>query len=142
MDGIQAAVLQVKLRQLEHNNERRRQHAMHYARALAGIPHRVLPTCGLGRTHVHHIYAIRVPDRPAFMRYLESRGIGCGIHYPVPVHLQEAYASLGHRRGSFPVAESCAAQFVSLPMYPELTSDQIEAVAQAVEEALSASVAA
>jgi dTDP-4-amino-4,6-dideoxygalactose transaminase len=139
MDGIQAAVLQVKLRHLEQNNERRRQHAEHYARVLAGVPRGVLPACGPGRTHVHHIFAIRVPDRIAFMRHLESRGIGCGIHYPVPVHLQEAYASLGHRRGSFPVAERCAAQFVSLPMYPELTADQIDAVAQAAAEALCTS---
>jgi dTDP-4-amino-4,6-dideoxygalactose transaminase len=76
------------------------------------------------------------------MHHLESLGIGCGIHYPVPVHLQEAYAALGHRRGSFPVAERCAAEFVSLPMFPELTSDQVDAVAHAVETALSANVAA
>lgn len=142
MDGIQAAVLQVKLRYLDYHNERRRKHAEHYARALAGVPHLVLPVCGPGRTHVHHVYAIRVPDRTAFMRHLESRGIGCGIHYPVPVHLQEAYASLGHRRGEFPVAERCAAELVSLPMYPELTSGQIEAVVEAVDSARCAEGAA
>ncbi len=142
MDGIQAAVLQVKLRHLEHHNEMRRRHAAHYARALAGIPHLVLPTCAQGRTHARHIYAIRIPDRGPFMHHLESLGIGCGIHYPVPVHLQEAYAALGHRPGSFPVAERCAAEFVSLPMFPELTSEQIDAVAHAVEMTLSASVAA
>lgn len=138
MDGIQAAVLQVKLRHLEHHNEMRRRHAAHYARALAGIPHLVLPTCAPGRTHARHIYAIRVPDRGPFMHHLESLGIGCGIHYPVPIHLQEAYAALGHRRGSFPIAERCAAEFVSLPMFPELTSDQIDAVAQAVAQAVEA----
>jgi dTDP-4-amino-4,6-dideoxygalactose transaminase len=136
MDGIQAAVLQVKLRHLERHNERRRKHAAHYARALAGIPHLVLPVCGPYRTHVYHIYAIRIPDRHTFMHHLELRGIGCGIHYPVPVHLQEAYADLGHRRVSFPVAERCAAEFVSLPMYPELTPNQIDAVVQAVDAAL------
>lgn len=141
MDGIQAAVLRVKLRHLEHYNERRRKHAAHYARALAGMPHLVLPFCDPRRTHVHHIYAIRVPARSIFMQQLASLGIGCGIHYPVPVHLQEAYAGLGHRRGAFPVAERCAAEFVSLPMYPELTSDQIDAVAQAVETALLSSPA-
>lgn len=142
MDGIQAAVLQVKLRHLERHNEQRRKHAAHYDRALAGIPDLVLPACGPRRTHVHHVYAIRVPDRNAFMRHLESRGIGCGSHYPVPVHLQKAYASLGHRCGSFPVAERCATEFVSLPMYPELTSDQIDAVVEAVDMARCAGVAA
>ena len=136
MDGIQAAVLQVKLRRLERDNERRRKHAAYYARALAGIPHLVLPACSPGRTHVHHVYAIRVPERDAFMRHLEAKGIGCGIHYPVPVHLQEAYAGMAHRRGSFPIAERCAAEFVSLPMYPELTTEQIDAVVQAVDSTL------
>lgn len=136
MDGIQAAVLQVKLRYLDKRNERRARHAARYARALAGIPGLVLPGCHPSRTHVSHIYAVRVGDRKTFMQQLEARGIGCGIHYPVPVHLQQAYAGLGHRRGAFPVAERCAAEFVSLPMYPELTSSQIAAVVEAVEAAL------
>jgi len=140
MDGIQAAVLQVKLRHLDNRNERRRKNAARYARALAGIPGLVLPICDPSRTHVFHIYALRVAERNAFMRQLESQGIGCGIHYPVPVHLQEAYADLGHRRGAFPVAERCAAEFVSLPMYPELTSAQIDAVVQAVAAALRPSL--
>lgn len=137
MDGIQAAVLKVKLRHLEHSNEQRWKHAAHYARALAGIPHLVLPFADPQRSHAYHIYAIRVSDRNTFMQHLESRGIGCNIHYPIPVHLQKAYVSLGHRCGSFPVAERCAAEFVSLPMYPELTSRQIDAVVEAVAEALS-----
>lgn len=136
MDGIQAAVLQVKLRHLEANNARRRQHAARYAQALADLPGLVLPATAPDRTHVHHVFAIRVPDRDSFMRDLEARGIGCGIHYPVPVHLQKAYADLGHGPGSFPVSERCAAEFVSLPMYPELTTDQIDAVVEAVREAL------
>ncbi len=137
MDGIQAAVLQVKLGYLENRNERRRRHAAHYSRALSGVPGLVLPDCGPSRSHVSHIYAIRVADRNTFMQHLESRGIGCGIHYPVPVHLQPAYSCLGHRRGSFPVSERCAAEFVSLPMYPELTASQIGAVVAAVVEALT-----
>ena len=141
MDGIQAAVLQVKLRYLEDRNEWRRKHAAHYARALAGIAGLVLPICRPSRTHVSHIFAIRVADRKSFMRHMESRGIGCGIHYPVPVHLQDAYACLGHRCGAFPVAERCAAEFVSLPMYPELASGQIDAVVQAVVGALHPSPA-
>ena len=136
MDGIQAAVLQVKLRYLDKRNQRRRRHAARYARALAGIPGLVLPICAPSRTHVSHIYAVRVAERKTFMYQMESQGIGCGIHYPVPVHLQEAYAGLGHRRGAFPAAERCAAEFVSLPMYPELTSAQVDAVVLAVKAAL------
>jgi dTDP-4-amino-4,6-dideoxygalactose transaminase len=142
MDGIQAAVLQVKLRHLERCNARRREHAACYARALAGIPNFVLPVCGQHQTHVHHIYAIRTSKRESLMAHLESQGIGCGIHYPVPVHLQEAYADLGHRRGSFPVSERCGDEFVSLPMYPELTFEQIEAVAEAVHRVLKSESAA
>ena len=102
----------------------------------------VLPSCASQRSHVHHVYAIRVPHRDAFIHQLEARGIGCGIHYPVPLHLQEAYAGLGYRQGSFPVAERCAAEFVSLPMYPELSAEQIDAVVDAVAEALCAKAAA
>lgn len=142
MDSIQAAVLQVKLRHLDQHNARRRQHADHYARALAGIPRLMLPARAPNRTHVHHVYAIRVPDRSLFIRHLEACGIGCGIHYPVPVHLQQAYAGLGYRAGAFPVAERCASEFVSLPMYPELTAKQIDAVVQAVDRARCAEVAA
>lgn len=142
MDGIQAAVLQVKLRHLDAHNERRRRIAALYARALAGIPELMLPACGPRQTHVYHVYPVRTPDRGSFIRHLESRGIGWGIHYPVPVHLQEAYTGLGHRHGEFPVSERCANEFVSLPMYPELSFAQIEAVAEAVESALSKEFAA
>jgi dTDP-4-amino-4,6-dideoxygalactose transaminase len=138
MDGIQAAVLQIKLRDIDHHNELRRQHAALYASLLADIPQLILPLCAADRGHVYHIFAIRVPCRTDFMRSLESQGIGCGIHYPVPVHLQECYASLGHGPGSFPVAERCAADFVSLPMYPELTPSQLHAIAEGVELALGA----
>jgi dTDP-4-amino-4,6-dideoxygalactose transaminase len=142
MDGIQAAVLEVKLRGLDADNERRRSHAARYSRALAEVPGLVLPRCAPGRVHVYHVYAVRVAVREALLRCLEAGGIGCGIHYPVPVHLQPAYADLGHRPGDFPVAERCAAQFVSLPMFPELTAAQLDAVIGAVGEALSAPVAA
>lgn len=136
MDGIQAAVLSVKLPHLAQNNALRRQHAQRYDRALAGVPGLVLPATIAGNLHARHLYPVRVADRPRFMTSLESGGIGCAIHYPVAVHLQPAYSSLGHRRGSFPVSERCAAEFVSLPIYPELSPDQIDAVADAVLEAL------
>jgi dTDP-4-amino-4,6-dideoxygalactose transaminase len=141
MDGIQAAVLHLKLERLDENNELRRQHAARYARALERLPGLALPAPGGGRSHVHHLYAIRVPDRRRFMEHLRERGIGTAIHYPLPVHLQTAYSHLGLGRGSFPVSEHCAEQFVSLPMYPELTAKQIDLVVQAVCEATGAAMA-
>jgi dTDP-4-amino-4,6-dideoxygalactose transaminase len=139
MDGIQAAVLQVKLKRLDQNNQLRGRHAAVYNEAFDRIPDLVSPRTGPNRVHVHNIYALRVIDRKGFMQHLASKGIGCGIHYPRPVHLQEAYAGLGLPAGSFPVAERCAGQFVSLPIYPELSVDQIQRVISAVEEATLAS---
>jgi dTDP-4-amino-4,6-dideoxygalactose transaminase len=142
MDGIQAAVLRVKLRYLEKSNQLRRSHAAHYGRALADVEEVIRPVQAVCVRHVYHIYAIRVQDRDEVMRFLAQKGIGCAVHYPVPVHLQEAYRSLGYEPGAFPVAERCAAEFISLPMFPELTPAQVEIVVQGVKEALSAGVAA
>jgi dTDP-4-amino-4,6-dideoxygalactose transaminase len=135
MDGIQGAVLRVKLRYLDKGNELRRSHAAAYDQALADIEEIVTPAAADFARHVYHVYAIRVQDRDDVIRFLTERGIGCGVHYPVPVHLQEAYRSLGYGVGAFPVAERCAAQFLSLPMFPELTSAQLGCVVQAVREA-------
>ncbi len=88
--------------------------------------------------HVYHVYAIRVQDRDEVMRQLERKGIGCGVHYPIPVHLQQAYVSLGHQRGAFPVSEQIANEFLSLPMFPELTEAQIDFVIETVTETISA----
>jgi dTDP-4-amino-4,6-dideoxygalactose transaminase len=88
--------------------------------------------------HVFHVYAVRVQEREAVMRYLTDQGVGSAIHYPVPVHLQEAYSDLDYGPGSFPVAERCAREFLSLPMFPELTPDQVNTVAGALEEAIAA----
>jgi dTDP-4-amino-4,6-dideoxygalactose transaminase len=129
MDGIQGAVLSVKLRKLDAHNTLRRSHAQRYDRLLKDLPGVILPSSAPANHHVYHIYALRIPQRDRVLQKLTERGIGCAIHYPVPVHLQEAYQSLGYRRGSFPVAERCAEQFLSLPMYPELTEEQIEFVA-------------
>jgi dTDP-4-amino-4,6-dideoxygalactose transaminase len=137
MDGIQAAVLSVKLRYLEKGNERRRAHAARYDRGLAGIEEIVTPFPAAGVRHVYHVYAIRVQERDEIMKLLSESGIGCGVHYPVPVHLQEAYRDLGYERGAFPVAERCAEEFVSLPMFPELSSAQMDAVIQSVKEAVT-----
>lgn len=142
MDGIQGAVLRVKLRYLEKGNQLRRAHAVQYGRGLADIGEVITPIQAPDVRHVYHVYAIRVPDRDEVMRFLTRKGIGCAIHYPVPVHLQEAYRELGYEPGAFPVAERCAAEFVSLPMYPELTPAHVETVIQGVKEALAIGVAA
>lgn len=132
MDGIQAAALSVKLKRLAESNARRREHAAQYAELLSGLDEIILPKTAADRTHVFHIYAIRAPRRDELMRDLAQKGISCGIHYPVPVHLQEAYQHLGLPRSSFPVAERCADEFVSLPMFPELKPEQIQFVAASV----------
>ena len=136
MDGIQAAVLRIKLRNLETANERRRSHADQYHNALCDISEVATPTTAPYARHVYHIYAIRVRERDRVMQHLASRQIGCAVHYPVTIHLQEAYRSLGYGAGAFPVAERCAGEFVSLPMYPELTPEQVKKVADGVREAV------
>jgi dTDP-4-amino-4,6-dideoxygalactose transaminase len=142
MDGIQAAVLGVKLRHLERGNQLRRSHAALYNRELGGLGGIVTPACAQGVRHVYHIYAIRVQERDEILRLLSEKGIGCGVHYPVPIHLQEAYRDLGCQRGDFPIAEKCADEFVSLPMFPELDTEQLENVIKAVKEVVAADVIA
>jgi dTDP-4-amino-4,6-dideoxygalactose transaminase len=125
MDGIQGAVLSVKLRYLDAWNEARRGHAAGYTGMLAEVPGVILPREAPERTHVYHLYPVRVKDRDGLIQALAEREIFCGIHYPVPLHLQEAYRFLGLGPGAFPVAERAAAELVSLPMFPELTEEQI-----------------
>ena len=137
MDGIQGAVLRIKLRYLEAGNQRRRAHAAYYDAALSEVEGIVTPAQTSRVRHVYHVYAIRVSDREEVMKRLADQGIATGIHYPVPVHLQEAYRSLGHERGAFPIAERCAAEFVSLPMFPELTAAQLEIVIRGVKQAVA-----
>jgi dTDP-4-amino-4,6-dideoxygalactose transaminase len=137
MDGIQGAILRIKLRYLEKRNQLRRVHAAHYDMALQGIEEVVTPFRSPGVLHVYHIYAIRVQDRDQVMHLLADNGVGSGVHYPVPIHLQEAYRSLGYQRGVFPVSERCAREFISLPMFPELTPTQIETVVEGVIEAVA-----
>jgi dTDP-4-amino-4,6-dideoxygalactose transaminase len=132
MDTIQGAVLGVKLKHLEDWTERRRSHAGAYDRLMGGNPAMQLPTALADRRHVYHVYAVRSRERDALQASLASAGVQTGLHYPIPVHLQRAYADLGYRRGDFPEAETAARQVLSLPMYPELTPAQIETVATAV----------
>jgi dTDP-4-amino-4,6-dideoxygalactose transaminase len=136
MDGIQAAVLSVKLRRLAAANESRRVHARFYNELLADEPRVIRPVVGPDNTHVYHIYAVRVHDRDGVLQRMAARGVNCAIHYPVPIHLQKAYAFLGLGPGSFPVAERCAKEFLSLPMYPELTEEQIQFVVDTLKDSL------
>lgn len=138
MDGIQAAVLKLKLSELDRNNAKRREIAASYSEAFKGVPQLVLPVCDSKGVPVHHHYVIRVPERRRVMEEISKKGVASAIHYPIPVHLQDAYAPLGYSRGSFPIAEQCADEFVSLPMYPELSSGQISCVIEAVTESLAA----
>ncbi len=131
MDGIQGAILRVKLRHLEAWTESRRHNAARYNARLADSPVETpfaRPDC----RHVYHVYAVRTDDRAALQSRLQSDGIQTGLHYPVPVHLQPAHRDLGYQKGQFPESERAANQVLSLPMYPELTDAQIDVVAAAV----------
>ena len=142
LDAIQAAVLSIKLPRLDRDNQKRRENALFYQQALSSSPAIVTPRCPDLPRHNFHLYAIRVPNRSALLETLEREGIGYGIHYPVPVHLQNAYLHLGHAPGSFPVSERCASEFVSLPVYPELTVSQLTHVADTLNHAVGSSIAA
>ncbi len=138
MDGIQAAVLNLKLKNLDEKNELRRNIAARYRNAFQDVQDLTSPTTGENRTHVFHIFAIRYRERARLMEALERKKIGFGIHYPTPIHLQPACAPLGLTRGTYPVSEECADEFLSLPIYAELQFEQVEAVIQAVLEAAPA----
>lgn len=136
MDGIQGAVLSVKRRYLDEWNDRRRRAAGWYRDRLAGVDGLALPEESAGARHVYHVYAVRCADRDRLIDDLKAAGVHCGIHYPVPIHLQDAYAHLGLSEGRFPVSEACAKEVVSLPMHPDLTEEQVEAVCTAIENAV------
>jgi len=138
MDGIQAAVLSIKLRHLNQANSLRRKHALEYNQAFAGMDAVLTPFEANYARHVYHVYALRVQERDAVLQYLQEKGIGCAVHYPVPIHLQDAGRNLGYTKGAFPIAENLANQFLSLPMFPELTEEQVEYVAGCVSEAVGA----
>jgi dTDP-4-amino-4,6-dideoxygalactose transaminase len=131
LDALQAAILGVKLRRLEAWTEDRRSVAARYDAGLAGLPIG-LPAEAPGRRHVFHLYVIRSERRDDLLAHLKAAGIDAGIHYPVPLHLQPAYASLGVRRGDLPETERAASEVLSLPIYPELAEDDQARVIEAV----------
>ncbi len=134
MDGFQGAVLSVKLPHLPAWTAARRRHAAAYTEALGNTPGIVVPFEAAYGTAVYHIYAILVPNRDAVQAALGAAGVNCAIHYPLPLHLQQAYRGLGHQRGDFPVAERMAQQTLSLPMYAELTEGSAATGGRTAEE--------
>jgi dTDP-4-amino-4,6-dideoxygalactose transaminase len=134
LDEIQAAILRVKLRHLAEWQRVRRAHAAEYTRRLSKIPGVTTPTIPAGYDHVFHQYTIRVSHRDGLHRALTEKKIGSAVYYPVPLHLQPLYASLGHKVGDFPNSEQAAREALSLPMFPELRADQLERVVEVVAE--------
>ncbi len=128
MDGVQGAVLAVKLKYLEAWTEARRSRAAEYTRRLTGTSAST-PRERPASRHVYHQYVVRVSERDAWRAALTEGGVQTGVHYPIPLHLQPAYADLGYSRGDFPIAEQAAAEVLSLPMFPELTDEQIASIA-------------
>jgi dTDP-4-amino-4,6-dideoxygalactose transaminase len=137
LEEIQAAVLRVKLRHLETWTEARRAHARRYADVLAMAPVGTPSEMDYGR-HVYHVYAVRTANRAGLQKFLNERGVQTGIHYPIPVHLLEAHADLGYKRGDFPHTERAADEVLSLPMFAELTDVQQDQVADAIRASAGA----
>jgi dTDP-4-amino-4,6-dideoxygalactose transaminase len=142
LDSIQAGWLSVKLKHLAKWNESRRSLAHKYHQLLAEAKDAVLlPIEAAWTKGVYHLYVVRVQDREALQTALSEAGVGTGIHYPIPLHLQKAYAALGYKQGDFPVTERVALEIVSLPMFPQLTAEQQDLVAAKVKDFVGAKLA-
>ncbi|MFH1836068.1 MAG: DegT/DnrJ/EryC1/StrS family aminotransferase [Methanobacteriota archaeon] len=133
LDTMQAAILRVKLRHLETWNELRRKNAQSYT-ALLEDSDVITPIEKDYSKHVYHLYVVRSKNRDGLAKYLGEKNVYTGIHYPIPVHLQEAYRDLGHSKGDFPVTEEYSKNILSLPMFPELTSEEVEKVAEVISD--------
>jgi dTDP-4-amino-4,6-dideoxygalactose transaminase len=136
LDEIQAAVLRVKLPHLDEWNARRQAHAQAYTELLEGVVEAV-PVVRPWASHIFYVYVVQVAERDQVQQALEREGIATGIHYPIPIHLQPACAQYGFTRGMLPVTEDGVGRILSLPMYPELTQEQIERVAAAVKDSVA-----
>ncbi len=132
MDGIQGAVLGVKLGHLDGWTEARRRHARVYSERLKGVGDLVVPAESPRARHVYHLYVVQTGFRDALQTHLQEKGVGTGLHYPIPLHMQDAYRSLGYREGQFPVTEKVASHGLSLPMFAELTDGQIDHVVASI----------
>lgn len=137
LDTVQAVVLSAKLKHLDSWNKMRLENAQYYNKLLGGQNGQLkVPTIKGDRTHVFQTYAVRIKNRNQVSEALKEKGISVLIHYPIPLHLQEAYQELGHKRGDFPVAEKIADEILSLPMFPHLKKEQIEYVADCLKECI------
>jgi len=136
LDGIQAAILDVKLKHLEDWTSARRKVAATYNHLLSDLEEVVLPKEEPYAKHVYHLYVIQLANRDSVREFLKEKGISAGIHYPTPLPLLNAYDYLGHKPGDFPVSERLANEILSLPMYPELSNEQVESVADSVRKAV------
>lgn len=134
MDGLQGAVLNVKLPHLHAWTEARRANAARYTELLTGVPDLLLPSVPSGRRHVYHLYVVQTPQRDALRSFLKDNGVATGVHYPAALPNLKAYAHHGHRPGDFPVATKLAEEILSLPMYPELSADDILAIANLIKQ--------
>ncbi|MGB6401388.1 MAG: DegT/DnrJ/EryC1/StrS family aminotransferase, partial [Candidatus Sulfotelmatobacter sp.] len=141
LDSIQAGLLHVKLAHLAKWNAQRRERAAEYKRLLKTIDRALVPPCEPSWSRaVYHLYVVRTADREGLMEHLKQAGIGTGIHYPIPLHLQKAYAAMQYSLGDFPVAEKAAAEIVSLPMFPQLKAEQQSRVLEAILNFISVAV--
>ncbi len=136
LDALQSAILDIKLKKLDEWNARRRQVAAWYAERLAGDERIVLPVVPEGRQHIYHLYVVRVAQRDRLLNELGVKGVGFGLHYPIPLHLQVAYRDLGYAVGDFPVTEEIAASILSLPMFPHMTEEMVDYTCQTLKELL------
>ncbi|HXE56798.1 MAG TPA: DegT/DnrJ/EryC1/StrS family aminotransferase [Gemmatimonadales bacterium] len=134
LDTLQAAILLAKLPFLAGWSEARRRHAARYTEAFAGHPDVCPPRIDPANEHIFHQYTIRVPRRDGLLEHLKARGIGCAVYYPLALHLQPCFAHLGYRPGSLPATEAAMGSVLSLPVYPELTEAQQDAVVTAIKE--------
>ena len=134
LDAIQAGVLRIKLKRLSDWNQARRENAAYYNELLSNISGITIPVEADFAGSVYHLYVILVDQRDDLQKFLSDRGIATGLHYPLPLHLQKAYTHLGYKQGAFPATEMVAEHLLSLPMYPELTQEQIKYVAQSIKE--------
>lgn len=132
LDTVQAAILQVKLRHLDGWNAKRRRLALRYGELLKDVGDLILPNPPAHLEHVYHLYVVRTKRRDALQKHLADQGIGTMVHYPIPIHLQRAYAGMSWKAGQFPVAEQTAGEILSLPLFPELTDPEQDCVAEAV----------
>ena len=133
LSAIQAAALHARLPHLDGWNEKRRRHATYYDNAFAPYPI-TTPYAEPHNHHIYHLYVIAVDDRDALQQHLRAKGVGCGVYYPLPLHLQPCFSYLGYKQGDMPTAERASRRVLALPVYPELTEEQREYVAQSVIE--------